>query len=260
MNRYEHVVIVSDTQYPWIDEAAEGAVQSFIKHTKPKRVIQIGDFADSYFMSSYLKKEDPLTRPQPADEVLLVREKAKEWKALAPRAEWYIIEGNHEERVRRYLEARAPELRHLAEFSPSKFFGFDEAGWNYVGPYGQGMWVGVPGGLWATHGNMARKWSGISAKGHVLEQYGHSVIHGHTHRLGSFYHTNRAINGTPNVVAGFEIGCLCDIANTPGATPIRDWQHGFASVYVSTTSPRYHVDLIAINDGEFLVNGMMYPR
>lgn len=258
MGRYEHVVIVSDTQYPWIDEPAEQAVMSYIKDTKPKRVIQIGDFVDAYYASSYLKKEEPDQRPIAGDEVRLVREKAKEWKALAPRAEWFLIEGNHEERMRRYLESKAPELRTLDEFAPENLFGFTDAGWNYVKPYGNGMWVGLPGGLWATHGNLARKWSGYSARGHVIEQYGHSVIHGHTHRLGSFYHTNRSIDGAERVVAGFEVGCLCSTSSTPGATAVRDWQHGFASVWVSTTSPRFQVELIPIVDGEFLIDGKSY--
>ena len=257
-NRYQHVVIVSDTQYPWVDETAEKAVMNYIKETKPKRVIQIGDFADAYYASSYLKKEEPGDRPQPGDEVLLVREKAKEWVSLSPKSEWFVIEGNHEQRIRRYLESKAPELRHLDEFQPRRFFGFEDAGINYVEPYGEGMWVGLPGGLWATHGNLARKWSGYSARGHVIEQYGHSVIHGHTHRLGSFYHTNRSIDGEDRVVAGFEVGCLCDIKRTPGATSVRDWQHGFASVWVSTTTPRFQVELIPIVDGEFLVDGKKY--
>lgn len=258
MSRYQHVVIVSDTQYPWVDEAAEKAVMAYIKETKPKRVIQIGDFADAYMASSYLKKEEPDARPTPGAELQMVREKAKEWKALAPRAEWFIIEGNHEQRIRRYLEGKAPELRALPELQPARLFGFEDAGWTYVEPYGNGMWVGLPGGLWATHGNLARKWSGYSARGHVIEQYGHSVIHGHTHRLGAFYHTNRSIDGADRVLGGFEVGCLCDIQSTPGATSVRDWQHGFASVWVSTTTPRFQVELIPITDGEFLVDGKKY--
>ncbi len=258
MGRYIHTVIVPDIQYPWVDEAAERAVMGFIADTKPQQVIQVGDFADAYLASSYLKKEEPDERPGPGEEVMLIREKAKEWRSLAPRAKWFIIEGNHEQRIRRYLERQAPELRHLPEFAPENFFGFADAGWTYVGPYGAGMWVGLPGGVWVTHGNLARKWSGYSARGHVMEQYGHSVIHGHTHRLGSFYHTNRSIDGAERVVAGFEVGCLCDLSSTPGSTPVRDWQHGFASVYTSTTSPRFQVDLIPIIDGEFLYGGKRY--
>lgn len=258
MKRYKTTVIVSDTQYPYCDEVAEAVCMDFIKQTKPDQVIQIGDFADGYFASSYLKKEEPQARPSTSSEVMLVREKAKEWKALAPRADWFLIEGNHEERIRRYLEKNAPELRELPEFRPGYFFGFEQAGWKYIEPYGAGMWVGMPGGLWATHGNLARKWSGLSAKGHVLEQYGHSVIHGHTHRLGSFYHTNRAVDGSLNVVAGFEVGCLCSVGNTPGYTGPRDWQHGFAVVHHSTTSPRFHCSLVPIVDGEAMFGGVWY--
>lgn len=252
---FEHVVFIPDCQYPFIDRAAEAAVMSYVRFAQPDILIALGDFVDFYSLGRYRKKAAPSLRLYLQKEVEVGRAKLKQWARLAPKARRYLIEGNHEARLRNYLEDNAREVFDLADLTPPKLLEAKELGWNWVGPYGAGMWVGKPGGLWVTHGEVARKWSGMSPRANVMEKYGHSVITGHTHRLGSFYHTNAL--GT---VVGLEAGCLCDHATTPRATTQVDWQHGFAAGWVSRKTKRFHVELIPITDGGCIVAGRKYGR
>jgi len=250
---YRHVVIVPDTQYPYINEPAEAAVQEYISRTQPDEVLFLGDFMDFYSLGTFRKKVPPKDRIWLPDEVELGRAKVAEWSALSPNANYKLIAGNHEERLERYLEDNGGELYGIDVLTFDRLLELDKWGWEYINPYGAGVWVGGEGGLWATHGDLARKWSGASPRGHVMEKYGHSVIHGHTHRLGSFYHTNAV--GT---MVGLEAGCLCDPETTPRATAVVDWQLGFAVAWVSPSGPRFHCDLIAITDGGFVYGGEKY--
>lgn len=252
---FRQVVIVSDTQHPHAqDDSACELVRDFIEDKQPDKVIQIGDFIDLYSVSRFLKRLPPSERPSLWDEIEETRNLAKWWHSAAPDAEWVILEGNHEQRLQTYLETHAEELMEFPDLRLEHLLGFDELGINYVGPYGAGVWVGQEDGLWATHGDYARKHSGYSARAQ-LEAVGSSVIHGHTHRLGAFYQTN--MGGT---YAGFEVGCLCRPEKTPPFRRNQNWQLGFANVWVSDHSPRFHVDLVAITDGGFVYGGERYGR
>ena len=257
MQPYLQTVVISDTQYPWIDKPAEAAVQQFIADNQPDQIIQIGDFADFYSLATFRKQLPPSERVYLRREVETSRDKLREWGSLAPNARKVFIEGNHEARLARYLEDQGGELFDLNDrLTVPLLLETEQAGWEYVGPYGAGMWVGKPGGLWATHGNYARKASGASAKAHV-EQYGHSIIHGHTHRLAAYHKTAQSAKG-PRTISGYEVGCLCSLTKTPRATEVVDWQHGFAIVWTSPTTTDFHVDLVNIHKGKFVYAGVQY--
>lgn len=256
---YRQTIVISDTQYPFVDEAAEKAVMDYVADAEPDQIIQIGDFADFYSLASFDKKISPSQRLHLQEEVEVSRRKLRDWAGLVPkRTKKVLIEGNHEARVARYLEQQGGEFFDLSELSVSSLLRVEDAGWDYVGPYGAGTWVGLPGGLWATHGDFARKWSADSAQAH-LTKYGHSVIHGHTHRLGAFFQTLQGADG-PRMLGAYEVGCLCDFDTTPRASMSNDWQLGIATVWTSKTSPRFHVDLHAIVDGGFVAGGRRYGR
>jgi hypothetical protein len=90
-----------------------------------------------------------------------------------------------------------------------------------------------------------------------MEKYGHSVIHGHTHRLGQFFHTRQTAFG-PETIVGIETGTLASMTKTPRATNVVDWQYGFTDVWVSENSSRFHATPTAIIDGGFVLGGVKY--
>lgn len=250
---FRTTVVIPDVQYPWVHQPSEKVLMQFIKDTQPEQVIQIGDFMDLYSLAGFRKGMSQQERVEIGgtfqQEVDLGRAKLSEWRELAPDADYTWIEGNHEFRLARYAEDNGGELFGLEALTIESLYQTNERGWSYVGPYMEGMWVGLEGGLWATHGDFVRKWSAWSARAHT-ETYAHSVIHGHSHRLGAYYQT-----GAAGMVAAFEVGCLCDRRATPRATSVVNWQTGFAVVYTSTEDLQFWVNLVNIEKGRFVYGG-----
>ena len=251
---YKHVVVVPDTQYPFIHRRSERAVQAFVRDQKPDAVVHIGDFADFYSFGSY-RKSPGQARVWLDKELKVSRAKLTEWRELAPKAEYHLIEGNHEDRVRRYLADHAYECFGVDHYNVERLLETRERGWEYHGPYPRaGMWLGKYGGIWACHGKFVLQHSAYTARKHV-ERMGLSVIYGHTHRLGAYFRTHTL---TGRHYVGYEVGCLCDPKTTPGPDGFADWQFGFASVWVSTKTKRFHVDLVAVTEGGCVVAGKEY--
>ena len=163
-----------------------------------------------------------------------------------PAAQIIYSEGNHEFRLRRYLASEARALAELRALRVEALLDFDslKIAWRENNrPYRVGQ-------LLFTHGSLVRKWSGGSAKGH-FEKYGCCVIHGHTHRLGAFYH--RDINDT---YAAWENGCLCDL--NPEYTTAPDWQQGWSVVWHGRDY--FHVDQVAVVHGKYHYHGKTFGR
>lgn len=248
---FDHVVVLPDIQYPFVDKPSEAAVMQYVEETKPDKLVIIGDFLDFTSICKHRNRTPPSKRLSFEEELDLGRRKLAEWAALAPRAEKIFTPGNHEDRAERYIIDNAEQLGFWT--LPDLL---DFGAWKYAGSYaeGAGVWLGKRGGIWATHGQFVRAHSAHTAKAH-FDLLGSSVIHGHTHRLGAYYVTKLS-----QTYAAFEVGTLADLKKTPRGSPVVNWQHGFGSVYVSRSSQRFHVELISINNGGFISGGRRYGR
>ena len=91
-----------------------------------------------------------------------------------------FLAGNHEDRLRRLLWRKPPELGLLPQLQFEQLFGLDH--YEFV-EYKE---VKRLDRLVVTHGELVRSSSGASARAH-LEKYGESVLINHTHRMGAFY-------------------------------------------------------------------------
>jgi hypothetical protein len=143
--------------------------------------------------------------------------------ALAPvTTERWFLEGNHEDRYRRYIWSRVPELA-AAGAMPSfaEAFHLEDHGFQHK-PYGGSLRLGK---LLVTHGFLVAQDSGVSAKRHFM-RLGTSVLIGHTHRAGVFHRTNQAGDH-----AAYENGCLCRLDGL-GYAQFADWQQAFSVVDV----------------------------
>ena len=83
-------------------------------------------------------------------------------------------------------------------------------------PYKEGVLIN--GNFLITHGDLIRAHSSYTAKG-MSDKYGGSGIHGHTHRLGSYYRKNYF-----GIYGWWENGCLCDL--NPDWITNPNWQQG----------------------------------
>jgi len=237
-------VVLSDVHAPFQDKTVCRMALDFIREHRPGTVHLLGDIGDFYSISRFEK--DPSRREDLQQDLDAERDFLWEVRDAAPAARLIYSEGNHEFRLRKFLRSEAKALAQLRNLRLDKLLEFDRLKIRYQ-PHDRPYRVGS---LLFTHGQLVRKWSGASARGH-FEKFGGCVIHGHTHRLGAFYH--RDINDT---YAAWENGCLCNL--NPDYVTAPDWQHGFSLVWIHRDY--FHVEQIPIVKGRYNYHGKMYGR
>jgi metallophosphoesterase superfamily enzyme len=145
---------------------------------------------------------------------------------VGPRTEMYFIEGNHENRLQRYL-SRNPELADMPELKIKSLLKLDDYKVKHVRVDGD-YWAEDTGHLKlgdtvVLHGDSrlngasTSRNSGYSAT-NTMKTMGTSVVMGHVHRLATVYNRSAHKN-----YVGIEGGCLCKI---PGNA---NWQQGFTT-------------------------------
>ena len=238
-------VILNDIHFPFHDRVLFDLVLPFIKERKPDGITLNGDIVDMFQLSAFDK--NPLTKTTVKTEQVTLWKFLKELRDIPDKI---YKGGNHEDRWRRYLWANARALVESGVVEFEKVFQLPDHGFQYF-EYGEKTWIGK---LLIVHGDIVRKHSGMTARGN-FEKYGCSVMCGHTHRMGSYYHTN--ING-PHVC--FENGHL---SNVELAEYVKDpdWQQGFSMVQVMEDGV-FSVEQIPIlsvgNRKEFIYGGRRY--
>jgi hypothetical protein len=247
-------VVFTDTHAGFHDQSALDVVYGVIKDVQPHRVIHLGDLVDCYTISKYEKDPNRLTRLQ--DEIDMARTILHQVAQLAPDAERYLLEGNHEDRLRRLiwdLPGTAKEIARLRSFGDAmtwpKLLDLEGSGFDFLPCAGQSRRSILPM-IITKHGNVVRKWSGMSAKGE-WERYGQSGISGHVHRLGRFYTSDR--NGAHTWT---EAGCTCDVKPTYMEDP--NWQQGCVVIEHSADGHRFEMHLVYIQDGRAMWRGQDY--
>ena len=208
-------VIISDAQIPFIDEDFWRAFLRFLGKYRPHDLFINGDWLDCYEVSDFDKRPNRLFNVQ--NECEMAQETLREIrKRLAVGGKIYWADGNHEERWNRAIWRHAGPL---AAYTADLYTALDleHLADGYV-PYGKHFdYLG----FLITHGNFVSQYSGYTAKRHY-DRYHSSGCNGHTHRVGSYSHTD----GKGRSHTWYEIGCFCrkDLEYVRGTA---NWQHGF---------------------------------
>ena len=235
--------IISDAQIPFQDDIVLRRVGKFIKTLQPTHFYILGDWVDFYALSTH--DRDPARRFRLKQEL---QEQERLLEDITPdNAILTFIEGNHEDRLRRYLWQKAPELDRLDSLSLPELLKLDQFGYRHV-PYRQGVFHNKHKTFFLTHGDMVRGHSAYTARG-MMDKFSVSGISGHTHRLGAYYRTN--LTG-PKV--WLENGCLCRL--DPDWTSYPNWQHGFT--LVTFDGKQFWAEQVPIIDGKFIYGGKAY--
>lgn len=225
-------VIINDLQIPFQSKPVVKLWLSFVRDLKPHGVILNGDIVDSYTFSTFHK--DPLNSPSLKTEIAGAHALLGEINDIKSIKELWWLGGNHEDRHRRYMWAKAPELAQVIDFA--KIFDLEDYNCMWK-EYGEILQLGD---LMVTHGNVVRAHSAWTAKKN-FETYGSSVLTGHTHRLGVYFRTN-----STGLHAAWENGCMCRKDLDYVKTPYPDWHHGFSVVHVADKGGTFHVQQIPI--------------
>jgi hypothetical protein len=162
------------------------------------------------------------------------------------------LEGNHEFRLVRFIEERAPELHGLLDI-PS-LLNLEERGWTWT-PYRQDIKRGK------VHFAHDVGYTGRYAPYRTLDAFQHSVATVHTHRMALIVEGNAT--GESKVSAS--LGWLGDVAQVEymhQARAKKDWALGFGVGYEDSETGHTWITPVPIVDSRCVVNGKLYkaPR
>ena len=208
-------IVIPDTHIPYHDYRAFNLVCDVIQSIQPTYLIILGDFADCYSVSSHSK--DPRRINSLHEEISYVRENLQYLEACAGKAKKVFIKGNHENRLERYLQDKAPELYDLVQ--QSDVFGLHAHQWEVV-EYRESIKIG---NIWFTHDIGL---AGIHSTYQSLRMCQHNLIIGHNHRMN--YHVQSNTTGTPHVGASFGwLGDVTQIDYMHKLVAMASWTLGF---------------------------------
>jgi len=158
--------------------------------------------------------------------------------------------GNHEMRVFKYIDKKAPEV--IGQVTPEFLWGLDNSGITWK------MYEEPPferfAGIHVHHGATTTT-TGLAVKSDI-ENYNVSLVRGHDHRGGVVY---KSYPLTGNSLVGMGTGHLCD----PSAYGLRytinpSWEKGFGIAYV--VDGKAHLNFIPMRNYTVVLDGKVFKN
>lgn len=241
------LIILPDIQYPYHHQPSLEAIEQFMPDFKPDILIYLGDQLDLKIIRDWQEgKIRKIEGKRIIEDYKGFDKILTKHIELCGKPQIIFFEGNHEERLERYLDYN-PNWEGMLEYSI--YLRFKERNIKFI-PFGKTWNIGK---LYFTHGpyvieHHAKK---------VVKAYGRSVIYGHTHTFQA--HTDVSPIDVHDVHTATSIGCLCSknpdyMKNRPSA-----WVHGFAIAYIHKNG-WFNDYFINITNGKFIFNGKIYGK
>jgi UDP-2,3-diacylglucosamine pyrophosphatase LpxH len=226
-------IFLSDIHFPFQDRPSWGLTLEVMKDLKPNLVFLGGDILDCYAVSKYDREPSrKLTLQQ--DLNYAYEELSKIRKAVGKEAEIVFLEGNHEQRLKKFLSSKAEELSVLEALELRHLLKLDSLNIKWID---NGTRTKI-GKLWHLHGNEIAGGGANIAKS-KFDKLGSNVIFGHHHKLQSY--TKRNYEG--EVCGAWANGCLSDLQ--PDYAHFTDWILGFSLIDYGKTG-NFNVDQVPI--------------
>ncbi len=217
------VMVLPDLHAPDHDATALSAWLHAVNVVVPNELVIIGDFIDCKAPARWSKQtaaEYANTLPGELEAGKAVLEMIR-GTFDGPIV---FIPGNHEARISSYVNTYAPAVSGLVPSLP-ELLDFNTYNVEYV----PGVYDVAPGTI-AIHGKMLSSVLGSAGQSAFKERmrHGHSVVQGHTHRLGIGYDTQDRTR------FWMECGHLYDTAKAGylDFAGKANWQHGFGVLHV----------------------------
>jgi len=212
-------LVIADLHIPYHDvEAITIAMQWAKKDNYTDFVLLDGDVNDHYIISRFEK--DPRNRSFKSE----LDDTIKLFDSLErafPKAQVIIKYGNHDNRLERFLRARAPELLDMQDFIKEEYLRTKQRGFVTV-PHDVPIKVGK---LNIVHGHEIQNVSLAvnPARGAYLKAM-ECVLLAHCHRTSQ--HAETSLSG--RLDTSWSIGCLCYLH--PEYSRLNKWNHGMAGL------------------------------
>jgi predicted phosphodiesterase len=220
--------VLSDIHVPYHDRAT---IEAAVREWKSRGVVGVllnGDVLDFHRLSDYVKEPSAARLQQ---EVEKGRQLLEWLRAQFPRARVVYKLGNHDERLKRYLATRAPELEDLDDLDLGRLLRVADVGVEVVGDKRPVMLGKLP----VIHGHEYRGGGGVMPARWLFIRAWSNALLGHFHQ--PTYFPVRTLDGRE--LAVWSTGCACYLS--PAYAPLNQWAHGWATVTVDSGGG-FHVD------------------
>lgn len=249
----DYAIVGSDFHFGCQDQKAIDIFLETISRVKPKTIVLNGDTMDFLAISRYPKdiKNNWSLQKERED----YHQFLDNLLGVAGDADIYETVSNHSGqsvggRWRRYLSERIGELSSLTGIADT--LSYENV---FMGDYKDRIahvdYVDL-NGLIVTHGETVRSSGGASCLAEV-NKWTASIMHGHTHRIGSAARRVPAIAGRKETqLVGYELGCLCSL-DAVYATAA-NWQQGFAIVSLGAEHGDFGVEQVLVKNGQATIS------
>lgn len=238
---------------PYQHKRATQLMLEVAKHVKVSEIVILGDLADFYFASGHGPKT-PYMLNTTVSEVEAVNEFLDSLDKNFKDAKKKYIEGNHEFRLTRFIQNKAPELFGYVD-AQALFKIQSRPGWSWI-HYGPNQRTQVlKSKLFARHEPF-----GSSAKATAARALC-SLVYGHIHRIESSYVVG--LDGKSHIA--FSVGWLGDSRKDEVFGYVKghaQWQLGFGLVWVDEKTGLFYPQAVQIlphgNSVSCVVNGKRF--
>jgi transposase len=249
----DYVVVLGDMHFPKHCQKSLDIVLETVSQLQPKQIVLNGDTVDLLAVSRFPK--DIRHNYTLLDERTAYQKFLRDLIEVSNGASIVETHANHsgngtDGRWFRYLSERLGELGCLPDIQ-------DKLSYQnvFLGDLQEFVehcdYVEVCPDLIITHGDVVRKNGGYSARG-MIDKYFHSLIMGHTHRLGMTAQRLPGIGSKgERQIYAWEMGCTCDLNPIYASSP--NWQNGFGIISVSDDGS-FGVEPVMIQNGSACIS------
>lgn len=243
---------------PYHDREALGVALAYTATVQPDEVVLLGDVFDlADWSDKFQRTPNMYWTTQPA--IMEATWWLGQLRRVCPKAKITILEGNHDERMRRAIVADMSEAYGLRKqgatypaLSVPGMMGLEEMGIGWVGDYPDGEYR-LDTHLVAMHGVNTKSKSGATV-GELAEKREESIVIGHIHRIEKATRTVY-FNSFPRYVTAMSPGCLCRIDGAvPGVQKKQNWQQGIGEAWWNEDQANVHLEAHAIHEGKIFLS------
>lgn len=246
MGNVQRVLIMTDAHLRHDEEPHQSyrLVKRFAKDWRPDIVVDLGDWLDLNYLSSFDKEKlRHLESRRLRGDYDLAHRELDYWQGITPRL--IKLEGNHDERIERWIDA-VPALEGVIDYDVEFDFAGRGIAWHR---YRDGQPIKL-GKLNMMHGYYHGKYP--VAK--TLDVYMGNVVFGDVHRFQTF---SRGVPNYADEIQAWSIGCLCGLQPEYAKGRPMGWQNGFAVMYLHD-SGNFNLYPINIIEDTFTFEGRVW--
>lgn len=253
--KLKKALLIPDCHRPYHHRKAYSLMIDAALDVGVDEIIILGDYGDIFFLNGHGNRDASVPNLF-INEIDDINKGLDELDLKFPKATKIYLQGNHEYRFERYIEARCPELFGITEFK--NLIKIDQRiNWKFIS-YGPNQSHKVLGShLRARHEPLASSAKATASKALC------SLTYGHIHRIEESHIVG--LDGKNHV--SFSVGWLGDKRMDKIFGYVKShhqWQMGFGLVYVDPKTNLFHHSKIPILEKEntvsCVVNGKLYVR